>query len=145
MWWFCAENIGAERWCECGSSGAQPVAAGDCRPDEGEREKDEGGVDAGEQVREGGPDERPNEPASLPACATGPSLATGSRWTPVAGGQGGAIRKNTGRGDRTDPAFGRCELASYRCDFAPYRLDLAPSLSRGAENPRLEGRQFDLG
>ena len=81
MWWFCAENrFGAERWCECGSSGAPPVAAGDCRPDEGEREKDEGGVDAGEQVREGGPDERPNEPASLPACATALAAA------PVAGG-----------------------------------------------------------
>ena len=81
MWWFCAENrFGAERWCECSSSGAPPVAAGDCRPDEGEREKDEGGVDAGEQVREGGPDERPNEPASLPACATALAAA------PVAGG-----------------------------------------------------------
>ena len=57
------------------------MAAGDCRPDEGEREKDEGGVDAGEQVREGGPDdERPNEPASLPACATALAAA------PVAGG-----------------------------------------------------------
>ena len=108
VWWFCAENIGAERWCECGGSGAQPVAAGDCGRDEGEREKDDGGVDEGEQpLGEGGPDERGLEPGvrELPlssccathsdgcrrrGCATCPSLATGSFRTPVAGGAPGS-------------------------------------------------------
>ena len=75
------------------------MAAGDCGRDEGEREKDDGGVDEGvEDLGEDWPDEgglepgvREPPPSSCGAahsdgcrrrgCATCPSLATGSRAT----------------------------------------------------------------
>ena len=69
-----AEDAGAEGWFELSISGAQPVAAGECGRDEGERGR-------GEARGDGGPDERglelvvPEQPPS--SCGATHMLSDG--------------------------------------------------------------------